>query len=151
MDIFGHPEVKLEGVDCKIHDDPEIYRRVVAQVKYDPNSIGGLITTHKMDLFAAAREMFDGFNDLAEITSRNFVYVEDRRAFGGDMRLDPITAGQSLNAIIKPGYFGRTGGEVLLFGAGGSSLATVLHLMREADPADRPKRITVVNRSQPRN
>jgi shikimate 5-dehydrogenase len=149
MEIFGRPEVKLEGVDCKIHDDPEVYRRIVAQIKYDPHSIGGLITTHKMDLFAAAREMFDGFNDLAEITEEiSCMSKMDGRLEGH--AFDPITAGQSLNAIIDPGYFGRTGGEVLLLGAGGSSLATVLYLMGETDPADRPKRITVINRSQPR-
>ncbi len=149
MEIFGRPEVKLEGVDCKIHDDPEVYRRIVAQVKNDPNSIGGLITTHKMDLFAAAREMFDGFNDLAQITEEISCMSKTEGRLEGHA-FDPITAGQSLNAIIDPGYFGRTGGEVLLLGAGGSSLATVLHLMRVEDPADRPKRITVVNRSQPR-
>ncbi|MDX9866228.1 MAG: hypothetical protein RBT34_15600 [Anaerolineaceae bacterium] len=149
MEIFGRPEVKLEGVDCKIHDDPDVYRQIVAQIKYDPNSIGGLITTHKMDLYAAAREMFDGFNDLAKITAEiSCMSKTDGRLEGH--AFDPITAGQSLNAIIDPGYFGRTGGEVLLLGAGGSSLATVLHLMRQEDPADRPKRITVVNRSQPR-
>lgn len=149
MEIFGRPELKLEGIDCKIHDEPEVYRQVVAQVKYDPNSIGGLITTHKMDLFAAAREMFDGFNDLAEITEEISCMSKMEGRLEGHA-FDPITAGQSLNAIIDPGYFGRTGGEVLLLGAGGSSLATVLHLMRQKDSAGRPKRITVINRSQPR-
>lgn len=37
-----------------------------------------------------------------------------------------------------------------MFGAGGSSLATLLHLINKKDKADRPKRFTVVNRSQPR-
>ncbi len=83
MEIFGRPEVKLEGVDCKIHDDPEVYRRIVAQIKYDPHSIGGLITTHKMDLFAAAREMFDGFNDLAEITEEISCMSKTDGRFGG--------------------------------------------------------------------
>ena len=149
MEIFGRPEVKLEGVDCKIHDDPEVYRQIVAQIKHDPHSIGGLITTHKMDLFAAAREMFDGFNDLAEITHEISCMSKTEGRLEGHA-FDPITAGQSLNAIIDPGYFGRTGGEVLLLGAGGSSLATVLHLMRQKDAADRPRRITVINRSQGR-
>jgi shikimate 5-dehydrogenase len=149
MEIFGRPEVKLEGIDCKIHDEPEVYRQVVAQIKDDPNSIGGLITTHKMDLFAAARDMFDGFNDLAEITEEISCMSKTEGRLEGHA-FDPITAGLSLDAIIDAGYFGRTGGEVLLFGAGGSSLATVLHLMRKEDAVDRPKRITVINRSQPR-
>jgi Entner-Doudoroff aldolase len=149
MEIFGRPEVKLEGIDCKIHDDPEVYRQAVAQVKDDPNSIGGLITTHKMDLFSAAQGMFDRFNDLAEITEEISCMSKTEGRLEGHA-FDPITAGLTLDTIIDPGYFGRTGGEVLLFGAGGSSLATVLHLMRKKDGADRPKHITVINRSQPR-
>ena len=62
----------------------------------------------------------------------------------------PISSGLSLDAITGPGYFGGTGGEVLCFGAGGSAIATLLHLINKQDPADRPKRFVVVNRSQGR-
>ena len=27
MKVLGRPEVVLEGMDCKIHDDPEVYRQ----------------------------------------------------------------------------------------------------------------------------
>jgi shikimate 5-dehydrogenase len=47
-------------------------------------------------------------------------------------------------------YFGRTGGHVLCFGAGGSAVATALHLINKVDPADRPPRFIAVNRSQGR-
>jgi shikimate 5-dehydrogenase len=39
---------------------------------------------------------------------------------------------------------------VLCFGAGGSGLATLLHLIHKSDPADRPRRFVAVNRSQGR-
>jgi len=39
---------------------------------------------------------------------------------------------------------------VLCFGAGGSAVATLLHLMDKPDPADRPRKFIVVNRSQAR-
>ena len=32
---LGRAEVVMEGVDLKIHDEPERYRQVVAQIKYD--------------------------------------------------------------------------------------------------------------------
>ncbi len=38
---LGRPEIVIEGVDLKIHDEPEAYRRAVAQIKYDPLSLGG--------------------------------------------------------------------------------------------------------------
>mgnify|MGYP001290183903 CR=1 FL=1 len=55
MEVLGRPEVVLEGVDLKIHDEPENYRRVVTQIKEDPLSLGALVTTHKIDLVTAAR------------------------------------------------------------------------------------------------
>src|SRR5512141_3123950 len=59
MKVLAREDVVMEGIDCKIHDEPEAYRRVVAQIKYDPNSLGALVTTHKIDLLNAARDMFE--------------------------------------------------------------------------------------------
>jgi shikimate 5-dehydrogenase len=63
---------------------------------------------------------------------------------------DPLTSGASLDAIIDKGYFGKTHGDVLCFGAGGSGVATLLHLINKKDKEDRPKKFTFVNRSQGR-
>ena len=68
MEELGSPEIILEGIDCKIHDDPEVYRQAVAQIKTDPKSLGALVTTHKIDLYNAASDMFDYFDSYAEIT-----------------------------------------------------------------------------------
>lgn len=149
MDALGRPEVVLRGIDHPMHDDPERYRASVAQIKHDPNSLGALVTTHKIDLFNAARDMFDFFDPYAQITGElSSISKLDGRLEGHAK--DPITAGLSLEAIIDPGYFGRTGGEVLCLGAGGSAVATLLYLMNKPDPADRPRRFIVVNRSQGR-
>jgi len=40
-------------------NEPEAYCKAVAQIKYDPLSLGALVTTHKIDLLTAARDMFD--------------------------------------------------------------------------------------------
>lgn len=149
MKELGHPEIVIEGVDLKIHDEQKNYRQAVAQIKYDPNSLGALVTTHKMDLFAAARDMFEYLDPYALICSELSSISKLEGRLEGHAK-DPITAGLSLDAIIEPGYFGRTGGEVLMFGAGGSALATLLHLINKKDKADRPKRFVVINRSQSR-
>jgi len=149
MKVLGREEVVMEGVDCKIHDDPEAYRKAVAQIKYDPNSLGALVTTHKIDLLTAARDMFDYLDPYAMITDEiSSISKLDGRLEGHAK--DPITSGASLDAIIKKDYFSRTGGEVLSFGAGGSAIATLLHLINKKDKGDRPKRFTFVNRSQGR-
>ena len=149
MDVLGRPEVVLRGIDHPMHDDPERYRASVAQIKYDPHSLGALVTTHKIDLYNAARDMFEYFDPYARITGElSSISKLDGRLEGHAK--DPITAGLSLEAIVDPGYFGRTGGEVLCLGAGGSAVATLLYLMNKPDPADRPRRFIVVNRSQGR-
>jgi shikimate 5-dehydrogenase len=149
MEILGRPDVVMEGIDHPIHDEPEAYRASVAQIKYDPLSLGALVTTHKMDVYAAATDMFDYFDPYAEITHEISSISKLYGRLEGHAK-DPITAGLSLDRIVGKDYFGRTGGHILLFGAGGSSVATVLHLINKTDKADRPGKVVVVNRSQPR-
>lgn len=149
MEEMKRPEVVLAGIDHKIHDDPQAYRESVAQIKYDPNSLGALVTTHKIDLYDAAKEMFDYFDPYARVTGEvSCIAARDGRLEG--YAKDPITAGLSMDHIVGENYFGRTGGHVLIFGAGGSSVATVLHLINKEDAGDRPEKIVVINRSQPR-
>jgi shikimate dehydrogenase len=149
MKELEKPEVVIEGIDCKIHDEPEVYRRAVSQIKYDPLSLGGLVTTHKIDLLAAARDMFDYLDPYARITDEiSSISKLDGRLEGHAK--DPLTSGASLNAIIHSNYFVRTHGEVLCFGAGGSAIATLLHLINQKEAGDRPPKFTFVNRSQGR-
>jgi shikimate 5-dehydrogenase len=146
MDVFGKSEVVLEGIDHAIHDEPENYRETVAQLKYDPLSLGALVTTHKMDVYSAAKDMFDYFDPYAETTAElSCISIKNGRLRGHAK--DPITAGLSLEAIIDPGYFGMTGGHVLCLGAGGSALATMLYLINKEHPADRPEKFIAINRS----
>jgi shikimate 5-dehydrogenase len=146
---LGHPEVILEGIDCKLNDDPENYRRAVAQIKYDPMSTGALVTAHKINLLNAARDMFDYLDPYARICGEVSAISKRDGALEGHAK-DPITAGLSLDAILGRDYFGRTGGDVLCFGAGGSAVAISLHLINKQDRGDRPNRFVVVNRSQGR-
>ena len=149
MDILGRPETVIEGIDLKIHDKRDAYRTVVAQIKYDPLCLGALVTTHKMDLYAATMDMFDYLDPYARITAEVSSISKANARLEGHAK-DPITAGLSLDAIVGELYFARTGGHISIFGAGGSAVATVLHLINKPLKGDRPERIVVVNRSQPR-
>jgi shikimate dehydrogenase len=143
---LGHPDAAIEGVDLKLHDEPERYRQAVAQIKYDPLSLGASVTTHKIDLLDAARDMFDYLDPYAQISGEVCCISKRGREMQGYAQ-DPITAGLSLDAVLGAGYFGRTGGEVLCFGAGGAATAIAIHLIKKPSPADRPRRFVVVNRS----
>jgi shikimate 5-dehydrogenase len=149
MKVLGREEVVMEGVDCKIHAEPDVYRKVVAQIKYDPLSLGALVTTHKIDLLNAARGMFEYLDPYAQITGEVSSISKLEGRLEGHAK-DPLTSGASLDRIIEKGYFDKTKGQVLCFGAGGSGVATLLHLINKKDKADRPEKFTFVNRSQGR-
>jgi shikimate dehydrogenase len=147
MRVLGRPEIVIEGVDLQIHAEPEAYRIAVAQIKYDPLSLGALVTTHKIDLYHAARDMFEYLDPYAGICGELSCISKSDGRLEGHAK-DPITAGISLDALIGSSYFGRTGGEVLCFGAGGSGVATALHLINKVEKGDRPARFVFTNRSQ---
>ena len=146
MKEVGRPEVVIEGVDLKIHDSPAAYRAATAQIKFDELSLGGLVTTHKIDLLQAAQDLFEYLDPYAEICGEISSISKQVGRLEGHAK-DPITAGLSMDAILEPGYFGRTGGQVMILGAGGSGMATLLHLMQKKDPSDRPGRVVMINRS----
>jgi len=149
MKVLDREDVVIEGWDCKIHDEPEKYREAVAQIKYDPLSLGALVTTHKIDLLNATRDMFDTLDHYAKITGEISSISKNEGKLEGHAK-DPISSGLSLDAIIGKNYFGRSKAEVLSFGAGGSAIATFLHLSNKMEKGDRPDVFTFINRSQGR-
>ncbi|MDR3577433.1 MAG: hypothetical protein P4L50_26520 [Anaerolineaceae bacterium] len=146
MQELGRPEVVLEGVDLKIHDDAQAYRAIVRQIKEDPLSLGGLVTTHKVDLFEAAKDLFDFADPYAQICGE-VSSISKREGKLEGHATDPISSGLCLDGMLSKGYYGRTDAQVLIFGAGGSAAATLLHLIRQKEAADRPGKVTIVNRS----
>ena len=149
MKVLGRDDVRIEGCDLKIHDSPDSYRQVVKQIKYDPLSLGALVTTHKIDLLMAARDMFEFLDPYAKITGEVSSISKYQGKLEGHAK-DPISSGLSLDAIIGDGYFARTNGHVLCFGAGGTAIATFLHLANKKNTEDQPERFILVNRSQTR-
>ena len=149
MKEMGRSEVVIEGVDLQIHDHAEAYRQAVAQIKYDPLSLGALVTTHKLDLFQAASDMFDDYGRNAlRCGEVSCISKRDGKLIG--LAKDPITCGLSMDDLLGKDYFGRTGGEVLCFGAGGAGIAAALHLASKQNAAGRPRRFTVVDVAQSR-
>lgn len=149
MQELGHPEIRIEGVDLKIHDSIENYRTITAQIKYDPLSLGALITTHKIDLYAAAKDLFDYLDPFARICGEISCISKKGTRLEGYAK-DPISAGLSMDALVGKDYFGRTGGHVIFFGAGGAAVATLLHLIMKPEATDRPKKVILVDRSHTR-
>ena len=147
MQVIGRPEAHLQVRDLKIHDQPQKYRQFVNEIKTDPRSLGALVTTHKIDLYDAAKDLFDYLDPYAQTCGEiSCISKRDNRLEGHAK--DPISAGLSLDAIIPDNYFGSTAAEVLCFGAGGSGVAIALHLINRSKKGNRPGRFVFINRSQ---
>jgi shikimate 5-dehydrogenase len=145
MAVLGRPEVAIEGIDLPPHAPPADYRRAVGQVAGDPHCLGALVTTHKIDLLAAAADLFEALGHYAQVCGEVSCIAKRAGALHG-YALDPVAGGRSLDEILGEQYFCR-GGDVLCFGAGGAATAIAVHLIEKEDPADRPGRFVVVNRS----
>ena len=146
---LGLREAVIRGIDCKWHDDPEVYRRIVENLRQDQLSLGALVTTHKIDLLTACRDLFDELDAYAQLTGEvSGISKRDGRLVGHAK--DPISSGLSLEAFLPPGHWEKTGGQALALGAGGSSIAITCYLMDPRHGANRPSSILVSNRSRPR-
>ena len=131
MQALGRADVMLAGIDLEIHAPPERYREVVAHIKREPLALGALVTTHKIDLPAAASDLFDALGPHARTTQEVSSIAKDDGKLVG-RATDPVAGGLSLDAILGPGYFGRSGGHLLMLGAGGSAVALTLHLIQKS-------------------
>jgi shikimate 5-dehydrogenase len=145
MKYLGHSETGIEGVDLKIQDEPENYRRAVAQIKYDPLSLGALVTTHKISLLQATRDFFDFLDPYARVCGEVSSISKNGRNLEGHAK-DPITAGLTLEQLQGPSYFKKTGADVLSLGGGGAATAIALHFMNKGDQEDCPRRMLIVDR-----
>ena len=148
-EYLGLGDVEIKGIDMVPHDTPENYRAVVAFLKSDPLSLGALVTTHKLDLYAACRDMFDVIDPHAELMAETSCLSKREGKLICHAK-DPISSGLALDGFLPVDHFARTGAEVLSTGAGGSTIALTWHLMQAARGANRPSRIVVTNRSAPR-
>lgn len=138
-------DAMIRGIDLPLDDTTEHYREVVKFIKDDPLSLGALVTTHKLNLYKAARDLFDQVGESTVLLDE----VSSISKRGSDLwghAMDPITSGLSLEAIVPDGYWAN-GAELLLLGAGGSSLALTLYLHeRQRAGGDVPGHLVVTNR-----
>jgi shikimate 5-dehydrogenase len=148
MAALGRQEVTIEGLDLPIRAAPATYRRAVRRIKNEPSIVGALVTTHKIDLLSAGRDLLDEIDPYARTCGEVSCISKRGGALLGHA-LDPVAGGLSLDAVLGDGYFSRHG-HVLCFGAGGAATAIALHLIEKENTADRPLRMVVVNRSPAR-
>jgi shikimate 5-dehydrogenase len=145
---LGLENTVIAGIDLPIRAPKEDYRRAAEFIKNDPLSLGALVTTHKIDMFDAAADIFDCIDPFAEELSELSCISKAGDKFCAHAK-DPISSGLALESFVPEGFWSRYGGEVVLLGAGGSSLAMCLYFAQEKWGGNVPK-VTICNRSTPR-
>jgi shikimate 5-dehydrogenase len=142
---LGLGKVQLVGVDLSLHAASEDYRRIVEFLASDPLSAGALVTTHKLDLYEACKDLFARVDPLAQLMGEVSCLSKRDGALVAHAK-DPISSGLAVDAITAPGYWRDTTAEAFLMGAGGSATAISWYLTRPERGADRPVRIVVSDR-----
>lgn len=148
-DALGFGDAVLKGIDVEIHAEPQVYRDVVTMIKQDPLTRGALVTTHKLDLYQAAHDLFDYLDPYARRFGELSSISKNNGRLEGYAK-DPISSGLALDHFLPRHYWRNHGGEVLIMGAGGSAIAIGAYLMRPEFKGNYPTRIIVANRSLPR-
>jgi shikimate 5-dehydrogenase len=139
---LGLGEVAINGIDLPLHAGPDRYQQVVTFIRDDANSNGALVTTHKIDLFQAAYQLFDELDWFAasmhEVSS-----ISKRAAKLIGQAKDPVSAGRTLTGMIPPGFWPGDGGDVFCMGCGGAGVAITWFLLRGEHPLGKPERVIV--------
>lgn len=133
---LGLGNVRLIGCDVPLQAPPDRYRKVVLELKQDSQSRGALVTTHKIDLFEACRDLFDAVDTYAHLCGEASCLAR-RDGMLSAFATDPISSGRALDEFYRL----EPGAEVLCLGGGGSATAITVQLLQRR----RITRITVVD------
>ncbi|GIP34930.1 shikimate dehydrogenase [Paenibacillus sp. J2TS4] len=148
-EALGLENAVLKGIDIDIHAEPQVYRDVVEFIKNDELSLGALVTTHKIDLYHAAKDLFDYLDPYATMFGElSSISKKDGKLEG--YAKDPISSGLAMEAFIPENYWKDNGGELFVIGAGGSAIAICSYLLDPKNGENIPSKVVIANRSQPR-
>lgn len=134
-------DAEIVGRDVPVRAEPAAYRVAVTEIAADQRLRGALVTTHKVDVYRHAADLFADLDPLARLCHEVSCISKRGDALVGHAK-DPVTAGRALAALVDEGYWRRTGAHVLCLGAGGSGTAITVHLLSGALP---PERIAVTD------
>ncbi len=146
---LGLKDAAIKGIDFPLRADPQAYRAAVSFIKDDPLSLGALVTTHKIDLFKACRDLFDEIGPHARVMEETSCLSKQGGKFVCHAK-DPISSGLALKGFLPRNHFAETRAELFAIGAGGSTIAITWYLSQPELGADRPSRIVVSDRNSER-
>ena len=137
------PRTRIEGYDVEPGGCAGCFREIVQHIKENEKAVGALVTTHKIDVVRSAWDIFDYFDEYAEVL-REVSCISKRNGTLRGHAKDPITAGRALESFLPRRYWeNNRPAQVFIIGAGGAGIALSIYLMRNAHKRNVPSRIII--------
>jgi shikimate 5-dehydrogenase len=137
MDALG-VTARLEGVDLPPDAPPSAYRALVQGIADSDDIAGAIVTSHKLPLFAACRELFADLDAAATLTHEVNCVWKTANGLAAGAR-DPLAIAAVLPDMLGADHWQDRTAETLCFGTGGAATAIALSLLRLVPP---PRRLT---------
>ena len=147
MKALKLPDVEIVGYDIEPGGPREKYRSILEHIKNEEQAKGALVTTHKIAIVREARDLFDKFDQYADIFGEVSSISKKEGTVIGHAK-DPISSGLALEAFLPDNYWlNNPGAQAFIMGAGGSGIALSAYLMRDDNGSSIPSSIIISNRS----
>lgn len=146
---LGLKNTVIKGIDIELNADPSVYREVVKFIKDDELSLGALVTTHKLDIYSSAHDLFDYLDPYARAFSELSCISKKDGLLAGSAK-DPISSGLTIESFTPPNFWNKHGGDAFLIGSGGSAIAIASYLINLSHGDNIPRKIFVSDLSQER-
>lgn len=121
-------DAEIVGRDVPVRAEPQAFRAVVAEIARDERLRGALVTTHKVDVYRHAADLFAELDPFARLCREVSCIAKRGDALVGHAK-DPITAGRALAGLVDESHWRRTAAHALCLGAGGAGTAITVHLL----------------------
>jgi shikimate dehydrogenase len=136
----------LIGHDLPLDASAAQYREIALHIKSDPLARGALVTSHKINLLNAARDLFDFLDPDAILCDEVSSISKTNNRLEGHA-VDPISSRLTWNHFVPRDHFKNTNSSVMCLGAGGAAIAISVAVARLED---RPKKFVCVDRDPAR-
>lgn len=139
-------EAEIAGRDIPLGAAPAAFRAAVEEIAESAEIRGALVTTHKVDVYRHARDLFDELDEHAH-TCREISCISKRGGALVGHAKDPLTAGRALDEMLGPAYWRGKRAQALCLGAGGAGTAITVGLLTEPNP---PAKVVATDRDSAR-
>ena len=122
-------KMELECVDVPMNAEASIYRELVNKIKNSKSTLGALVTTHKIPLYAYASDLFDALdNSSQQFKEIGCIYKKHNRLIGE--ATDILTVKKAFKNIwTKERYSDISRVHICILGCGGAGVALAYELL----------------------